>query len=270
MSRLAQIRSAIGDRPSRWVFCLLVAVYATLVFHLRLDATLLAFVAIALCSRLVLTWFYRRRAVSELAEIGTIEMEIVTWTPGHSARKFFIGAFILFSVLWLVLLCQQAVTIVEAYFHGIVEDSDLANLILQASIFAGFAASIGRDYRNRWGLLITDRGLFQVADTNGSWLSDRRLDTSNSPPKSNSSLRAVFRRYPWEQIVRFHWGQQSGDPFLHLHVHQPGFGVPQLVSFPLPNLSREDWQKLDDLLRTHVSAMSSQEADRALTTSATV
>ncbi len=270
MSRLAQFRSAISDRPWRWVFCVLVAVYAALVFRLRLDATLLAFVALAICSRLVLTWFLRRRAGSELAELGTIELEIATWTPDHSGRKFFSGAFILFSVLWLILLCHQAVTLVESVFSRSWRGFRPDDAVLQASIFAGFAASIGRDYRNRWGLLITDRGLFQVADTLARRPSDRRLGTSNSSLKSNSSLRAVFRRYPWEQIVRFHWGQQSGDSVLHLHVHQPGFGMPQLVSFPLPNLSKEDWQKLDELLRTHVSAMSSQEPDRALTTSAAV
>jgi hypothetical protein len=270
MSRLAQIRSAISDRPWQWVVYLLIAFYAALIFHLRLGGTLVAFVAISLFDRLFLSRFRRRRRGSELAEIGTVELEIAAWTPGSSGTKFFVGAFILFSILWLILLCQEAVTLVESYFHGVGEDSNLTTFVLQASIFAGFAASIGRNYRSRWCLLITDQGLFQVVDTKRLWPSHRSLDTSNSPLKTNSTPRAVFRRYPWEQIVRFHWGQQNGDPVLHLHVHQPGFGVPQLVSFPLPNLSREDWQKLDDLLRTHVSVMSSQEPDRALTTSATV
>ena len=92
---------------------------------------------------------------------------------------------------------------------------------------------------------------------------DRDLDEPNSP------LRVV-RLYSWEQIVRFHWSRQSGEHVLHLNVHQPGFGVPQLVSFQLRSLPEEGWQKLDQLLRAHLSGMSAQEPGRALTTSAAV
>ncbi len=111
------------------------------------------------------------------------------------------------------------------------------------------------NYRNQCRrLLITDQGLFQVVDTKRPWPSDRPLDEPNSP------LRAV-RLYSWEQIVRFHWSQQSGEHVLHLNVHQPGFGVPQLVSFQLlRSLSEEGWQKLDHLLRTHLSGMSARGA----------
>ena len=127
-----------------------------------------------------------------------------------------------------------------------------------------YVACIYSVYRNQWRrLLITDQGLFQVVDTKRPWPSDRPLDEPNSP------LRAV-RLYSWEQIARFHWSQQSGEHVLHLNVHQPGFGVPQLVSFQLRSLSEEGWQKLDQLLRTHLSGMSAQEPGRALTTSAAV
>ena len=261
MSRLAQIRSAIGDRPWAWVGYVLIAVYVALVFHLGLEGALLAVAAIALFDRLFLSRIRRRFPGSGLAEIGTIEMEIPVGSVAAS-RKFFFGTLILFSVLWVVLLCRELVTIVESHFRDV---GDLRSFIEQTLILAALAASMYPNYRNQWWrLLITDQGLFRVVDTDRAWPRDRALD------KSNSSLRAVFQRHPWGQIVRFHWSQQSGDHVLHLHVHQHGFGVPQLVSFPLPSLSEDDWQKLDHLLRTHLPAGPSQESDRALTPTAAV
>jgi hypothetical protein len=252
MSRFAQIRSAISDRPWEWVSYLLVAIYAAVVFRYGLVGTLLAFVAISLFGRFFLLRIRRRHPGSELSEIGTIEMEIAAWTAGLSG-KFVFGTFILFSVLWLILLCHEAVTIIESHFRDVGEDSDLGTFIAETLIFAGCAKTMYTSYRNQWRrLLITDQGLFQVVDTKRPWPSDRPLDESNSP------LRAV-RLYCWEQIARFHWSQQSGEHVLHLNVHQPGIGVPQLVSFQLRSLSEKGWQKLDHLLRTHLSAMSSQE-----------
>jgi hypothetical protein len=255
MSRIAQFRSAISDRPLEWVFCLLFAMYAAVLFRFGLRGTLLAFVAIGLFSRFFLPRIRRRHPGSELSEIGTIEMEIADWTAGHR-MKFVFGATILVAVLCLMLLCDEVLTIVESHFRDVGADSDLGTFIQQASIIAGCAASACTHYRNQWRrLLITDQGLFQVVDTEHPWPSDRPLDESNSP------LRAV-RIYCWEQIARFHWSQQSGEHVLHLNVHQPGIGVPQLVSFQLRNLSEEGWQKLDHLLRAHLSGTFSQEPGR--------
>ncbi len=96
MSRFAQIRSAISNRPWQWILYLLFGFYIALVFHVGLWGILLAFVAIALFSRFVVPRIRRRLSGSELSEIGTIEMEIAAWTtPGHP-MKFFLGAFIFF------------------------------------------------------------------------------------------------------------------------------------------------------------------------------
>ena len=84
------------------------------------------------------------RAVTDLAEIGTIEMEIAVGSAVTPVEEVF--HWNVDSVLGPLggPDVPQAVTIVEAYFHGIVDDSDLANLILQASIFAGLTASYWR------------------------------------------------------------------------------------------------------------------------------
>jgi hypothetical protein len=261
MSRLAQICSAIIDRPWAWIGYVLVAVYVALLYHLGLEVELLIIAAIALVDRIFLSRIRRRRAGTDLEEIGIIEMEIPVGSATRS-MKFLIGTLILFSVLWVVLLCREVVTIVASHFQDV---GDLRLFLEQTLIMAALTASTYSNFRNQWwSLLITDQGLFQTVDTDRAWPRDRALD------KSSSSRRAVFQRYPWGQIVRFHWSQQSGNHVLHLHVHQSGFGVPQLVSFPLPSLSEEDWQKLDHHLRTHLPAMPSRESDRTLTASAAV
>ncbi|HEV8000534.1 MAG TPA: hypothetical protein VGP63_11695, partial [Planctomycetaceae bacterium] len=253
-----------SDRPWEWILYLLFALYLALVFHFGPWGTLLAFVATSLFSRFVIPRIRRRLSGSELSEIGTIEMEIAAWTtPGHP-MKFLFGAFISFLVLWLILLCHEVVTVVESHLQGVGEDSDLRTLIFHASLFAGGAARMYTSYRNRWRrLLITEQGLFRMVDTKRPWPSDRRIDEPNSP------LRAA-RLYSWDQVARFHWSQQSGEHVLHLNAQQPGFGVPQLVSFQLRSLPDEGWRTLDHLLRSHLSDSSAQESGRALTTSAAV
>lgn len=136
MSRFAQIRSAISNRPWQWILYLLFGLYVGLVLHFGLRGALLAFVAIVVFSRFVMPRIRRRPPGSGLSEIGTIEMEIAAWTtPGHP-MKFFFGAFILFLVLWLFLLCYEVVTIVESQFRSVGGDSDLALFIEQAVLFA--------------------------------------------------------------------------------------------------------------------------------------
>jgi hypothetical protein len=264
MSRFAQIGRATSKQVWEFFLFLLFALYVALSFGFGLRGALVAFVAAAVFSRFAEPWINRRYPRSELSEIGTIEMEMTAWTvPGHPI-KFFFGAFILFLILWLVLLCFEVVTVVESHFQGVREESDLALFLAQAILFAGCAASMYTTYRNRWRrLLVTDHGVFQVVDTKHPWPDDRPLDEPNSP------LRAA-RIYSWDQVARFHWSRQSGEHVLHLNVHQRGFGVPQLASFTLRALPEEDRQKLDQLLRTHISGTVPQEPGRASTTSAAV
>ena len=189
-------------------------------------------------------------------------MEIAGRQATQLPWKLLFGAFILFLIVFLILLGHVALTIVESHFQDLGDNSDLQTTMMLTCVLAGNTGSMYLSYRNRWRrLLITDQGLFEVIAPKRPWLTDRPLNEPDSP------LRAR-RIYSWDQVVRFYWGRQSGEPILHLSVHQHGFGVPQLVSLPLRAAAEEDWQKLDHLLRTHVVETRSPEPGLALTTSA--
>lgn len=259
MSRFAQIRLAIGERPWRWAIEILFVLYLAVIFELGLVGTVVAFVALGLVDRLVFSRLRQRRADWERSKIGAIEMEIVTATD-RQPSKFFIGAFVLFASLWLTLIGCDVFWMARSYFRNTGDDPNFSKLLLEASIFVWCARSIHRELRNRWLVLFTDEGVLQVVDSSLVARSGRRLDDPYPSPR-------VLRQYSWQQIVRFHWSQQSGAHMLHLNVHQTGFSVPQLVSFSLPGLAEDDWDKLDTLLRSHLSSASNAEPDRALAAS---
>jgi hypothetical protein len=199
-----------------------------------------------------------------IAEVGNTRIEAKAGSGSGFSRKAGMTGFVVCAAVFSLGVILQAIGLLQDYVtSGSGEGLDWMPMFRQLTISIICLSNMYLTIRNRRRLLFTEQGLFQVSDPNRLWTSDRDLDEANSP------LRAV-RLYSWEQISRFHWSRQSGEHVLHLNVHQPGFGVPQLVSFQLRNLPDEGWQKLDQLLQTHVLGTYSQDPGRALTTSAAV
>lgn len=269
MSRIAQICSAIREQPWMLLGYLLGASYLFLIAIVAFGsgwAGILSGVIVVALLWSISILQHHRCSRFKLSEIGEIRMEIAAGPTGGFSRKMTFGLLIVISALYAIMVAAEGAVMIHAnFFDGAWDEvPDLRSFGRQVLFGVVNVACIYSVYRNQWRrLLITDQGIFQVVDTKRPWPSDRPLDEPNSP------LRVV-RIYSWEQIARFHWSQQSGEHVLHLNVHHPGFGVPQLVSFSLRSLSEAGWQKLDKLLRAHLSGMSDQEPGRALTTSAAV
>jgi hypothetical protein len=199
-----------------------------------------------------------------IADVGNTRIEATVGSGGRFSRKARMAFVIVGVAVFTLGVILQAIELLQDYVtSGSSEGLDWMPMIRQLTISIVCLSNMFLTIRNQRRLLFTEQGVFQVTDPTGLWMPDRDLDEANSP------LRVV-RLYSWEQIVRFHWSRQSGEPVLHLHVHQPGCGVPQLVSFPLRSLPDEGWQQLDQLLQTHVLGTYSQDPGRALTTSAAV
>jgi hypothetical protein len=179
MSRFAEICSAIGDRPLRWLLYVLITAYAALAFDLPLWDALLSFAAIGLFDCLVLPRI-RRRYRTAFPVVGAIEMEITT-SPAGRTRKMYFGASLAFVALWLILLGHEAMTIIESYSQGVGDRSQLTSLLLGASFLAWWGMTIGRRYRSSSRLIFTDRGVFQLVGTDRAWQSDHPLEEFNSP-----------------------------------------------------------------------------------------
>jgi hypothetical protein len=233
-------------------------------------ASLLGWVGIAVGTAFLLglVWLVaftgRRFPRLPVAEVGNTRIEAKAGSGSRFSRKAGMTGFIVCAAVLSLGVILQAIGLLQNYVtSGTGEGLDWMPMIRQLTISIVCLSNLYLNVRNRRRLLFTEQGLFQVSDPTRLWTSDRDLDEPNSP------LRAA-RLYSWEQIARFHWSQQSGEHVLHLNVHQPGFGVPQLVSFHLRSLPDEGWRTLDHLLRSHLSDSSAQESGRALTTSAAV
>jgi hypothetical protein len=233
-------------------------------------ASLLGWVGIAVGTAFLLglVWLVaftgRRFPRLPVAEVGNTRIEAKAGSGSRFSRKAGMTGFIVCAAVLSLGVILQAIGLLQNYVtSGTGEGLDWMPMIRQLTISIVCLSNMFLTIRNQRRLLFTEQGVFQVTDPTGLWMPDRDLDEANSP------LRVV-RLYSWEQIVRFHWSRQSGEPVLHLHVHQPGCGVPQLVSFPLRSLPDEGWQQLDQLLQTHVLGTYSQDPGRALTTSAAV
>jgi hypothetical protein len=265
MSRFAQIRSAISDRPWEWLLYLLGAVYLFVVwgFGFGLVGILVAFVAVALFGHYFISHI-RRFPRFKLSEIGTIEMDIAGRSAGDLSPKIAFGSFIAVSVLWTLMACAEGVVILLSHFRDVGDVPNLRTFVGHVVWAAGCAAFASIGYRNQSRrLLVTGQGLFQVLDVMRPWATDRPLDEPQSP------LRTM-QLYRWEQVARFHWSQERGVHALHLNVRQPWIRVPQLVSYKFPKLTDELWHQLEQLLHKHIAVGTAEEPGRALTTSATV
>jgi hypothetical protein len=265
MSRFAQFRSVLSDRPLEGLLYLLGAIYilAVLCFGFGLLGIPLAIVVIGVCGHYFLLNI-RRYPRFKLSEIGTIEMDLATRSTGDLSPRLLMGTFILLSVLWTLTVIAEGATIVVSHFRD-VGDVPRLDQFAQHLLLAVFGTAIVYSaYRNSWRrVLITDRGLFQVFDVTRPWPTNRPLDEPRSP------LRAM-QIYRWEQVARFHWSRMRGEHVLHLNVRQPWIPVPQLLSYRLPRLSEEGRQRLDQLLQQHVVETAGAESEGALATSGTV
>jgi hypothetical protein len=222
-------------------------------------------VAVGTAFLLGLVWLVaftgRRFPRLPVAEVGNTRIEAAAGSGGGFSRKAGMAFVIVGAAIFSLRVILEAIQLLQKYVtSGSSEGLDWMPLIRQLTISIVCLSSLSLTIRNRERrLLFTEQGLFQVSDPTRLWAPDRDLDESNSP------LRAV-RLNDWDQVVRFHWTDQAGQPTLHLNVRRPGNRVPQLTTFNFASLSADDRRRIDDLLQKCIPQTAPPETDRSLTT----
>jgi hypothetical protein len=249
--------------PVVYAFYLLQAIGIAIVY-----GSLLGWVGVAVGTAFLLglVWLVaftgRRFPRLPVAEVGNTRIEAKAGSGGGFSRKAGMTLFIVGAAVFTLGVVLEAIKLLQDYVtSGSGEGLDWMPMIRQLTISIVCLSSLSLTIRNRWRrLLFTEQGLYQVFDPTRLWAPDRDLDEPNSP------LRAVTLN-DWDQVVRFHWTNQAGQPTLHLHVRRPGNRVPQLTTFNFASLSDDDRRRIDDLLRKCVMQAAPPDADRTLTMS---